>query len=108
MKIKFKCDCKDKHTKKQYRAGFEYDIEDVRAKEILATGYAEEVKEQKEPEKAKKETKTATERLKAGEMVNLSDFKKAELVELAKKAGVSASGTKEDIIERLLEHAEND
>lgn len=104
MKLKFLCDCVDKHTKKEYRAGREYEFDDARAKEILATGHVEEVKEEKPVEPAKE--KTVDERLDDGELVNLLDLKKSELIEMAKKVGVSTRGSKEDIIERLLESAE--
>ena len=108
MKLKFLCDCVDKHTKKEYRAGKEYEFDDDRAKEILATGHVEEVKEEKpvEPVKEPVKEKTVDERLDDGELVNLLDLKKSELIEMAKKVGVSTRGSKEDIIERLLAIAE--
>jgi hypothetical protein len=110
MKLRFKCECVDKHTGQTYRRLGVYEFDDDRAKEILATGRAEEVKEKAvepaEPVAKSVQEKTAEERLDDGELVNLMDLKKSELIEMAKKVGVSTRGSKEDIIERLLESAE--
>jgi hypothetical protein len=44
----------DKYTKKIYENGKVYDVEDARGKELLASGFFEEVKEDKEISKPKK------------------------------------------------------
>lgn len=108
MKLRFSCECVDKYNGKTYRRGCTYDFDEDRAKEILATGRADEVKEEKPIEQPTepKEEKTVNQKLDDGELVNLLDLKKSELVEIAKKVGVSTSGTKEQIIERLLASAE--
>lgn len=113
MKLRFIQDCKDKITGNMYYTNAEYVFDDERAKEILATGYAEVVegknvpkKDEKEQQKeivpSNKEKKSVEERMQDGEIVNLYTLTKKELEKLAKEKGVATSGTKEEIIERLL------
>lgn len=107
MKLRFNCECVDKYTNQKYRRGCVYEFDEDRAKEILATKRADEVKEpQVKASDDKKDDRSLDQRLDDGEMVNLHELKKAELVKLAEEAGVSTSGTKQDIIDRLLECAE--
>lgn len=84
MKIKFIRRCMDKHTLELYQEDMAKEFDDARALEIIQTGYAKEVEETKE------------------EPLKLSEMTKKELVELAKENGVAHSGTKEEIIQRLL------
>lgn len=117
MKLRFLQNCKDKNTGKEYNENCEYVFDDARAKEILATGLAEVVEGKAMPktdaQEEKKdlvpsnnevvnEEKSVEERLDEGEMVNLHELTKNEVVELAKKQGISTKGSKDDIIERLL------
>lgn len=87
MNIKFKYECIDKHTKERYEQGQVKEFDEKRGLEIIKTGYAEEIEVLEE------------------DTIKLSEMTKKELVELAKENGVSHTGTKEDIIKRLLELA---
>ena len=53
MKIQFLKECKDKYNGTTYQIGQELVFSVERAKEILATGYAIEVKEAEETKKPK-------------------------------------------------------
>ena len=57
MKIKFIRDCTDKYTGKKYKIGDELVFPIDRAKEILETGYAIEVKEIEEPKEEPKKAR---------------------------------------------------
>lgn len=110
MKLKFKTTVRDKYTKRDYRKGDIYEFGDERAKEILATGYAEKVEdkmpdEKKEIDETKEETKEIDDlesELDAGNIVNLHDLTLKELQKLAKEEEVSTRGTKNEIIERIM------
>lgn len=118
MKLRFNQVCRDKHTGETYEKGKTYEFADERGKEILKSGYAEEVvvvqipKEPTKQEPPKEEPTAPTEpqdletKLDSGMVVNLHELSKEELVKLAKKEGVSIRGNKDDIIERLLAKAE--
>ena len=123
-KLKFIWDCMDKHTRKNYDKGSIHEFEDVRADEIVATGYAKVVEEIEElPQEEVEVVEEATEEIEVSEddvtiddisfedeeevvedgVVKLSELSKPQLIELAKECRVSTRGTKEDIIKRLLE-----
>lgn len=109
MKLKFKQTCKDKYNGATYSEGETYEFEDERALEILKTGLAEKVEEEQEQPMPKTDPKEDLDKaLNEGQLVNLHDLTIKQLKELAKEKGVSTSGKKDDIIERLLEDAEND
>lgn len=123
MKIKFVRACQDKHSGEMYRVGQVKEFDDERALEIIATRYAVEVKEepkvdalvhlvqqaeaQKATENVALEATNENVALQATndaeyEPVHLSELSKAELIEIAKDLGVAIRGTKEELIERIL------
>ena len=123
MKLQFKQKVQDKNTGEYYKPNTSYEFDDVRANEILSTGYAVVVEEKGtkpiEPfvEDSKEEipkteenitstvenvTKTVDERLNDGEVIDLYSLTRDELQHLAKEKGVAIRGSKEDIIKRLL------
>lgn len=124
-KLKFIWDCMDKHTRKNYDKGSIHEFDDVRADEIVATGYAEVIEAIEElPQEEVEVVEEATEEeIEVSEddvtiddisfedeeevvedgVVKLSELSKPQLIELAKECRVSTRGTKEDIIQRLLE-----
>ena len=66
MKLKFLKPCNDKYNGTVYEVDKEYDFEEQRANEILATGYAEVVEAKVEPKKVeeKKEDKKSSKKRK--------------------------------------------
>lgn len=96
MKLLFNTTCKDKHTGTIYEAGKGYEFEDERANEILKSGLAEMVQEEQ------KEIDDLEAELDKGKMVNLNELTINELKKLAKELNISASGKKDEIIERIL------
>lgn len=118
MKLRFKTTCKDKYTGVKYERGKTYEFEETRGKEILRTGKAEIDKSevviinslpQHEPqpieEKPKEEVKVEKDLmtlLEEGVVVNLNDYKREEIIKLARKLKVATKGTKAEIIERIL------
>ena len=112
MKLKFKIEVRDKHTKEVYAQNSVHDFEEARALEILATGYAELVEEAEE-EGQQEEIDDLEKELEGGKIVNLHDLTLKELQKIAKEEEVSTRGTKDDIIERIMakhesEEQEND
>ena len=95
MKIEFTRECMDKTTHERYHIGEVREFSSERALEICGVGFALIV----EDEPAKEVAQEATNE----EPLKLSEMKKAELVELAKEHGVSTKGTKEEIIQRVLQ-----
>ena len=71
-------------------------MESISEKEEIVEAPSEEDVETESPEEVAEETSTETE-------ASLMKLKKDELVEKAKAAGVASSGTKADIVARLLE-----
>jgi hypothetical protein len=100
MKLKFNARVQDKYTKAIYEKDSVYEFEDERAMEILATGYADIVEEAKEID-------NLDEALENGEMVDLNQLTLKELKKLAKEEGVSTSGSKSNIIERIMSKHED-
>lgn len=99
-KLRFKMSCKDKYIEGLvYCRDCEYWFEDERADEVLATGYAFVVDTKQEESQ---EIDNLEEALEQGKMVNLHDLTVAELKKLAKEEGVSARGTKDEIVERIM------
>lgn len=112
MKLKFKIEVRDKHTKEVYAQNSVHEFEEARALEILATGFAELVEEAEE-EGQQEEIDDLEKELEGGKIVNLHDLTLKELQKLAKEEEVSTRGTKDDIIERIMakhesEEQEND
>lgn len=70
MKIKFLSECKDKNTGVKYKIGDELVFPVDRAKEILSTGYAIEIKEEKTDE-----TKDEFERMTVSKLRDFAKFK---------------------------------
>lgn len=116
MKIKFNRTCKDKNTGEMYSAGMIKEFDDARALEIINTGYADEyvetvkevvdiekhletLEEPKEDEKVQKEEEVVDEDV---EVIKLSDLTVKELKEMCKEVGVATTGSKDELIERLL------
>ena len=81
MKIKFIDGCVDKYTGESYKKEQEKEFDEARALEIVGTGYAIVIEEEKK--------------------IDLEELSKKELVALAKSKGLPHSGTKEEIINRL-------
>ena len=71
-------------------------MESISEKEEIVEAPSEEDVETESPEEVAEEASTETE-------ASLMKLKKDELVEKAKAAGVASSGTKADIVARLLE-----
>lgn len=101
MKLKFNARVQDKYTKAIYEKDSVHEFEDKRAMEILSTGYADIVEEEA------KEIDNLDEALENGEMVDLNQLTLKELKKLAKEEGVSTSGSKSDIIERIMSKHED-
>ena len=89
IKLKFKKNCMDKYTHAYYEADSIHEFDTGRAIEILDTGYAEAIAE------------AVVEKEKCP--IELTKLTKAQLVEMAKECRVSTSGTKAEIIQRLLD-----
>lgn len=113
MKLRFKEKCKDKYTGTMYEKGETYEFEDERGQDIIKTGRAELVLDIRSEgtgvsqEDVKEVTDLEVE-LDKGEMVNLQNVSKEELIKLAKKMHVSIRGSKEDIIERIMAASETE
>lgn len=88
------------YTLEEYNVGDVKEFKDARALDIIATGYAKEVKESEFPQEIVSEYIAS--KISEEKEEKLSDLKKSELIEIAKDMGVSTRGTKEDIIERIL------
>lgn len=101
MKIRFKQSCTDKNTGVLYSPNVVYEFDEKRAKEIIATGYAEAVEELKKSIDSEQPKDLET-RLDEGEVVDLYSLSKKELVKLCKKQNLDFNGSKEELIERLL------
>lgn len=111
MKIRIVRECRDKFTNELYRRGMIVDFEEARALNTIKRGYAKEVKEQPllEMEIVEEEILEVEEQEEVVEVpplenepLKLSELTKAQLVALAKESKVPHSGTKAEIIERLL------
>ena len=114
MKIRFTQKCMDMYTLEEYNVGDVKEFKDARALDIIATGYAKKVQESElnvqECEQNIRESEFPQEivseyiadKMSEQQEEKLSDLKKVELIEIAKDMGVSTRGTKEDIIERIL------
>ena len=100
MKIRFTHKCMDMYTLEEYNVGDVKEFKDARALGIIATGYAKEVKESEFPQEIV--SQYIADKMNEQQDEKLSDLKKSELIEIAKDMGVSTRGTKEDIIERIL------
>ena len=109
MKLRFNEVCRDKYTNELYEFDSIYEFEEERALEIIASGKAELVHSisevQNAVEQAMQEQLKEDEKKKQEEsrMINMFSLSKKELIELAKEVDVSIRGTKEEIIERILE-----
>lgn len=86
MRIKFLDGCVDKYTREAYKKDQEKEFDDTRALEIIKTGYAVEIRVCEQSD----------------EPIKLSELSKKELVALAKEYGLPHSGTKDEIISRIL------
>lgn len=97
MKLKFRCECRDKYTEAVYQPGMVYDFPDDRGQEIINTGYARMVLD--EPEEPQPQPVEEQPDINVQYMPDMSI---KELRALAKEVGVSVRGTKAEIIERIL------
>lgn len=113
MKVKFNRTCKDKNTGAMYSSGMIKEFDDARALEIINTGYADEyVETVKEVVDIEKHLETLEEKEEVEqvqevvdedvEVIKLSDLTVKELKEMCKEVGVATTGSKDELIERLL------
>lgn len=98
MLVKFIKQCMDKNTNEMYYSGTVKEFDDVRAKEIIKTGYAIEFTESK-IERAIEVQDTLVDPNVV--KVDLESLTLKELKKCAKDLGLATTGTKAELIERI-------
>lgn len=86
-----------------YLSGREYDVSDVQHRAFVGGGYAESLERSTPVESAPATEPGDPNELDLLGQLDLNKLSKADLVELAEQRGVSAEGTKAELVERILD-----